>query len=93
MNKICQTNPIQTQFVLSEVEWISQVTHFINEQRTMNNQQFPNEPNPVLSEVEWISQVTHLINEPRTMNNQEFPNEPNFRPNKRKFCYDKVLYQ
>ena len=31
--------------VLSEVEWIKQITHFINEQRTMINEQFTNEPN------------------------------------------------
>jgi len=60
-----------------------------------------NEPNPVLpalskvegSEVEWISKVTHLINEQRTINYEQLSNEPNFRPNKRNFCYDKVLYQ
>jgi len=54
---------------------------FINEQRTMNNKHFSNEPNPVLSEAEWISQITHLINEQRTMNNEHCTNEPNF-----KFC-------
>ena len=31
--------------VLSEVEWIKQITHFINEQRTMNNELLSNEPN------------------------------------------------
>ena len=80
--------------VLSEVEWIKQITHFINEQRTMpalpalskvegssvegNNEHFSNEPNPVLSEVEWIKQITHFINEQRKMNYEQLSNEPNF---------------
>jgi len=31
--------------VLSEVEWISPITHLVNEQRTTNYEQFSNEPN------------------------------------------------
>jgi len=45
---LCETNTIlsnEPNPVLSEVEWISQITHFINEQRTKNNEQFSNEPN------------------------------------------------
>jgi len=68
-NKKMQNEP---NLVLSEVEWISQVTHFYNEQRTMNNQQISNEPNL------HGGKITHLINEPRTINNEQCSNEPNF---------------
>ena len=49
--------------------------YYINEQRTMNNEQFTNEPNlcetnTILSnEPNLRGKVTHLINEQRTVNN------------------------
>jgi len=47
IDSIMQNEP---NLVLSEVEWIKQITHFINEQRTKNHKQFSNEPNlnPIL---------------------------------------------
>jgi len=63
--------------VLSEVEWISQVAHLINEQRTMNICQ----TNPISAQINVNSVMTkYYINEQRTMNNKQFPNEPNLNP-------------
>jgi len=77
--------PALSIFEGSEVEWISKITHFNNKQRTMNNELCTNEPN--------LRPFTHLINEQPTINTEHCTNEPNFRQNKRKFCYNKVLYQ
>ena len=78
---LCKTNPIQTQFVLSLSKGYGktnyeQVTHFINEQRTMNNEHFSNEPNFKNTQINLTSftavnygnfhPLEHRKNEPNT---------------------------
>jgi len=69
------------------------ITHLINEQRTMNNKQFSNEPNFDKTNNEQISNEPNLKNhqiilssvkkkvynnKQRKMNNKRLQNEPNF---------------
>jgi len=74
INAIMQNEPNP---VLSEVEWISKVTHLINEQRTMNNKQFSNEPNfkNTKIRVKPLNEMGYANFRPRTHQK----NEPNYR--------------
>ena len=65
--------------------------YYNNEQPTVNNEQFTNEPNfskrPVLRSFPLAKKepnlprgiITHLNNEQQTMNHKQFTNEPNFK--------------
>ena len=72
--------------VLSEVEWISKVTHLINEPPTMNNEHCTNEPNFKISEIDVRLAITKDYMENDAFAQQK--NEPNIacpaRPEQRR---------